>query len=79
LRDVDIATVERTRCALCEHGLVVAVHGWPPHRKVPRTKYDGWAEAHLVAATCSRRRKVRHLGRSSCWEITSWGLGWWTV
>lgn len=61
LRDVDIAkvlgvsvpTVERTRCALCEHGLEVAVHGWPPHRKMPRTKLDGWAEAHLVAATCS--------------------------
>lgn len=51
--DVSIATVEHTRCALCEHGLEVAVHGWPPHRKVPRTKLDGWAEAHLVAATCS--------------------------
>lgn len=51
--EVSIATVERTRCALCEHGLEIAVHGWPPHRKVPRTKLDGWAEAHLVAATCS--------------------------
>lgn len=51
--DVSIATIERTRCALCEHGLEIAVHGWPPHRKVPRTKLDGWAEAHLVAATCS--------------------------
>ena len=53
LRDVSIATVERTRCALCEHGLEVAVHGWPPHRKVPRAKLDGWAEAHLVVASCS--------------------------
>lgn len=52
--DVSVATVERTRCALCEHGLEVAVHGWPPHRKVPRTKLDGWAEAHLVAAAARR-------------------------
>ena len=49
--DVSVATVERTRCALCQHGL--EVHGWPPHRKVPWTKVDGWAEADLVAATCS--------------------------
>ncbi len=51
--DVSVATVEQARCAVCEDGLEVAVHGWPPHRKVPRTKLDGWAEAHLVAATCS--------------------------
>lgn len=50
---VSIPTVERTRCALAEHGLEVAVHGWPAHRKAPRGKLDGWAEAHLVAATCS--------------------------
>jgi hypothetical protein len=61
LRDVDIAramgvsvpTVERTRCALAEHGLEVAVKGWPAHRRTPRGKLDGWAEAHLVAACCS--------------------------
>lgn len=51
--DVSIATVERTRCALCEHGLEVAAHGWPPHRKVTGTKLDGWAEAHLAAAPYS--------------------------
>lgn len=61
LKDVEIAravgvsvpTVERTRCALAEHGLPVAVHGWPAHRKESRGKLDGWAEAHLVAACCS--------------------------
>ncbi len=46
--DVSIATVERTRCALCEHGWEMAVHGWPPHCEVPRTKLDAWAETHLV-------------------------------
>lgn len=51
---VSVPTVERTRCALAEHGLEVAVHGWPAHRKAPRGKLDGWAEAHLVAATCSQ-------------------------
>jgi hypothetical protein len=50
---VSVPTVERTRCALAEHGLEVAVRGWPAHRKTPRTKLDGWAEAHIVAATCS--------------------------
>ena len=50
---VSVPTVERTRCALCEHGLTIAVQGWPAHRKTPRGKLDGWAEAHLVAATCS--------------------------
>lgn len=61
MRDTDIAraigvsvpTVERTRCALAEHGLQVAVHGWPAHRQEPRGKLDGWAEAHLVVASCS--------------------------
>lgn len=77
--DVSISTVERTRCALCEHGLEVAVHGWPPHRKVPRTKLDGWAEAHLVQPPAARRRKVPHAGRSSCWATIWWDLGWWTV
>jgi hypothetical protein len=33
--------------------LEVAVHGWPAHRKEPRGKLDGWAEAHLVVASCS--------------------------
>lgn len=51
--DVSVPTVERTRCALAEHGLEIAVQGWPAHRKAPRAKLDGWAEAHLVAATCS--------------------------
>jgi len=50
---VSICTVERTRCALAEHGLQIAVHGWPPHRTMPRGKVDGWTEAHLVAAACS--------------------------
>lgn len=50
--DVGLSTVERTRCALAEHGLKVAVHGWPPHRKGSRAKVDGWTEAHLVAAAC---------------------------
>jgi hypothetical protein len=49
---VSICTAERTRCALAEHGLEIAVHGWPPHRRTPRTKLDGWTEAHLVAAAC---------------------------
>jgi hypothetical protein len=51
--DVSLRTVERTRCALAEHGLQVAVQGWPPHHQVPRRKLDGWTEAHLVAAACS--------------------------
>jgi len=50
---VSLRTVERTRCALAEHGLQVAVQGWPPHHQVPRRKLDGWTEAHLVAAACS--------------------------
>lgn len=50
---VSVPSVERTRCALAEHGLQVAVHGWPVHRKEPRSKLDGWAEAHLVVASCS--------------------------
>jgi transposase len=50
---VSVPSVERTRCALAEHGLQVAVHGWPAHRKEPRCKLDGWAEAHLVMASCS--------------------------
>jgi hypothetical protein len=49
---VSVPTIERTRCALAEHGLEVAVQGWPAHRKAPRTKLDGWAEAHVIAATC---------------------------
>lgn len=50
---VSVPSVERTRCALAEHGLQVAMHGWPVHRKEPRGKLDGWAEAHLVVASCS--------------------------
>jgi len=38
---VSVPSVERTRCALAEHGLQVAVHGL--HRKEPRGKLDGWA------------------------------------
>ena len=48
-----ICTVERTRCALAEHGLQIAVHGWPPQRKISRRKVDGWTEAHLIAASCA--------------------------
>ncbi len=51
---VSLRTIERARCALSEHGLQVAVHGWPPYRRQPRGKLDGWAEAHLVAATCGK-------------------------
>jgi Homeodomain-like domain len=51
--EVSVCTVERTRCALAEHGLQIAVHGWPAHRKAPATKVDGWTEAHLIAAACS--------------------------
>lgn len=51
---VSLRSIERARCALAEHGLQVAVHGWPAHRKQPRGKLDGWAEAHLVAATCGK-------------------------
>lgn len=50
---VSVPSVERTRCAPAEHGLEVAVPGWPAHRKEPRGKLDGWAEAHLVVASCS--------------------------
>jgi len=50
---VSICTVERTRCALAEHGLQIAVHGWPPQRKINRRKVDGWTEAHLIAAACA--------------------------
>jgi hypothetical protein len=50
---VSICTVERTRCALAEHGLQIAVHGWPPQRKISRLKVDGWTEAHLIAASCA--------------------------
>ena len=49
---VSICTVERTRCALAEHGLQIAVHGWPPQRKISQCKVDGWIEAHLIAACC---------------------------
>lgn len=50
---VSVPSVERTRCALAEHGLQVAVHGWPAHHKEQHSKLDGWAEAHLVVASCS--------------------------
>jgi DNA-binding transcriptional ArsR family regulator len=50
---VSVPSVERTRRALAEHGLHIAVQGWPAHRKEPRGKLNGWAEAHLVAANCS--------------------------
>ena len=51
--EVSICTVERTRCALAEHGLPIAVHGWPPQRKISRRKVDGWTEAPLIAASCA--------------------------
>lgn len=50
--NVGISTVERTRRSLFEHGLTVAVQGWPVHRKVPQGMVDGWMEAHLIAAAC---------------------------
>ncbi len=50
---VSVPSIEHPRCALAEHGLHIAVHGWPAHRKEPRGKLDGWAEAHLVVASCS--------------------------
>jgi|SRR6478735_7514803 hypothetical protein len=49
---VSVCTVERTRCALAEHGLQIAVHGWPTQRKTGSRKVDGWTEAHLIAASC---------------------------
>ena len=49
---VNLSTVERTRRNLWEHGLEIAVQGWPVHRKVSRSKVDGWTEAHLLAAAC---------------------------
>ena len=49
---VNVTTVERTRRNLWEHGMEVAVQGWPVHRKVTAAKMDGWTEAHLVAAAC---------------------------
>ena len=48
-----VRSIERMRCALAEHGLQVAVHGWPAHRREPQGKLDGWAETHLVATACS--------------------------
>jgi len=51
---VSVSTIERTRRALCEHGLQVAVHGWPVHRQVPRSKFDAKTEAHLAASACSK-------------------------
>ena len=51
---VSVPTIERTRRALCEHGLQVAVHGWPVHRRVPRSPFDAKTEAHLVATACSK-------------------------
>ena len=47
-----ISTAERTRRALSEHGLTVAVQGWPVHRRMPQGMVDGWMEAHLIAAAC---------------------------
>ncbi len=52
--DVGISTIERTRCALCEHGLQVALHGWPIHRSIPRSKFDATTESHLIATACSQ-------------------------
>lgn len=49
---VGVCTVERTRCALAEHGLQIAVHGQPPQFKISRRKLDGAMEAKLVAAAC---------------------------
>jgi CHAD domain-containing protein len=52
--EVDVSTIERTRCALCEHGMQIALHGWPAYRKVPRSQFDATTESHLVVAACSQ-------------------------
>ena len=51
---VSICTVEGTRCALAEHGLQIAVHGWPPQRKISRRKVDGWTEADFDSGLLRR-------------------------
>ena len=50
---VSICIVERTRCALAEHGVQIAVHDWTPQRKISQGKVDGWTEAHLIASSCA--------------------------
>lgn len=61
LRDAEVAeryhvttrTVERLRQRLVGHGLDLALHGAPRGPKRPARKFDGAAEAHLVALRCS--------------------------
>ena len=77
--EVSICTVERTRCALAEHGLPIAVHGWPPQRKISRRKVDGWTEAPLIAASCAARRRAVPAGLLNSWAIMGWRLVWWTA
>lgn len=66
--DVSISTVERTRRALTEHGLKMAVQGRAPQRKSPRAKLDSHTEAQLVATASGpppagrRRWTLRLLG-----------------
>lgn len=48
-----LRTVERLRHRLVEHGLEVALHGFPRGPKQPARKFDGATEAHLVALRCS--------------------------
>ncbi|RYD35504.1 MAG: helix-turn-helix domain-containing protein [Verrucomicrobiaceae bacterium] len=66
--DVSVSTVERTRRALIEHGLKIAVQGRPTQRKSPRAKVDDHIETQLAAAACGpppdgrRRWTLRLLG-----------------
>lgn len=48
-----VRTVERLRRRLVEHGLDLALHGVRRGPKQPARKFDGVAEAHLVALRCS--------------------------
>ena len=38
---VSICTAERARSAMAGHGLKIAVHGWPPQRKITPAKWTG--------------------------------------
>ena len=53
LYPVSLRTVERLRQTLVEHGVERALHGLPRGPKQPARKFDGVAEAHLVALRCS--------------------------
>lgn len=66
---VSVPSVERTRCALAEHCLQIAVHGWPVQsqgtaRQAGQRRTWWWPPAR-------RRQSARRVGRSSCWASTS--------